>query len=139
MSGDLWAAVATGDIDAARTLLQQPGVDVDAYDADGATLTYIAAAHGHAAVVELLVDEGGADVSKPTQDDAKALLVEAWRLNPPPPEVRDRADGGACPLWIAALNGRADAARALLEWGADVNQIKSEWGHSAGRGRLWWR
>ena len=38
MSSDLWAAVATGDVDAARTLLQQPGVDVDAYDADGATL-----------------------------------------------------------------------------------------------------
>ena len=28
------------------TLLRQPSVDVDAYDANGATLTYIAAAHG---------------------------------------------------------------------------------------------
>ena len=64
MSSDLWAAVAAGDVDAARTLLQAPGVDVDAYDADGATLTYVAAAHGHTAMVELLVDEAGADISK---------------------------------------------------------------------------
>ena len=59
MSSDLWTAVAMGDVDTARALLQQPGVDVDAYDADGATLTYIAAAHGHTAMVELMVDEGG--------------------------------------------------------------------------------
>ena len=91
MSSDLnlWAAVAAGDVDAARTLLRQPGVDVDAYDADGATLTYVAAAHGHTAMVEMLADEGGADISKATPDDAKALLVESWRLDPPPQEVQD--------------------------------------------------
>ena len=38
-----------------------PSVDVDAYDADRATLTYIAAAHGHTAMVELLIDEEGSD------------------------------------------------------------------------------
>ena len=58
MSCDLWSAVATGDVNAARTLLQQPGVDVDAYDTDGATLTYVAAAHGYTAMVELLVGGG---------------------------------------------------------------------------------
>ena len=60
MSSDLnlWEAVAAGDVDAARTLLRQPGVDVDAYDADGATLTYVAAAHGYTAMVELLVGGG---------------------------------------------------------------------------------
>ena len=81
MSSDLnlWAAVAAGDVDAARTLLRQPGVDVDAYDADGATLTYIAAAHGHKAMVEMLAAEGGANISKATPDNAKSLLVEAWR------------------------------------------------------------
>ena len=30
-SSDLWAAVAAGDVDTARTLLHAPGVDVDAY------------------------------------------------------------------------------------------------------------
>ena len=124
MSGDLRSAVATGDVDAARALLLQPGVDVDAYDADGATLTYIAAARGHTAMVELLVDEGGADISKATPDDAKALLVESWRIAPPAQEDRDRSDGGACPLYIAARNGRTDAVRALVERGADVNRSK---------------
>ena len=97
---DLGAAVAAGDIEDARGFLQQPGVDVDAYDADGATLTYIAAAHGHTAMVAMLVDEGGADVRKATPDDAKALLIEAWRLNPPSQEDQDESDGGACPLYI---------------------------------------
>jgi hypothetical protein len=60
------------------------GVYLNAYDADGATLTYVAAAHGHTAMVELLVDEAGADISKATPDDAKALLIESWRLDLPP-------------------------------------------------------
>ena len=55
----LFAAAAAGDMEAARAQLGKPCVDVDAYDADGATLTYIAAAHGHPAVVELLADGGG--------------------------------------------------------------------------------
>jgi ankyrin repeat protein len=103
----LFRAVAAGDVDAARTLLRQPGVDVDAYDADGATLTFIAAAHGHTTMVEMLADEGGADIGKATPDDAK-----------------DAPNGGACPLWIAATNGRMDTVRALVQRGADVNQTK---------------
>ena len=145
----VWAAVAAGNVDAARAFLEQPGVDVDAYDwwtptvrhddgtstlaytadnaahyPDGATLTYIAAAHGHTAMVEMLVDEHGADANKATPDKAKARLIEAWRLDPPPQEDMDVPDGGACPLYIAATNGRADTVRALIERGADVNQIK---------------
>ena len=114
---DLWAAVAAGNADAARAFLAKPDVDVNAYDADGATPTYIAAAHGHTAMVELLVDEGGADISKATPDDAKALLVESWRLDPPSQEVQDMPNGGACPLYIAARNGRVDTVRALMSGG----------------------
>ena len=33
-------------------------------------------------------------------------------------------DGGACPLYIAARNGRVDTVRALLERGADVSRAK---------------
>ena len=35
---------------------------LDAADEYGATLLYVAAAHGHKAMAELLVDEGGADM-----------------------------------------------------------------------------
>jgi len=121
---DLRAAVEAGNVDAARSLLQQPGVDADAYHDDGATLTYVAAAHGHTAMVELLADEGGADISKATRDDAKALLIESWRLNPPTQKRRDKIDGGVYPLYIAARNGRADTVRALTERGVDVNRAK---------------
>ena len=140
----VFAAVAAGDVDAARALLNKPGVDVDAYDADGATLMYIAAAHGHTAMVELLADEGGADIRKSTPPDCKALLVTHWILDPPPQEERDAANGGACPLHIASqeerdaanggacplhiasLNGRLGTVRSLVERGADVNQLTSQ-------------
>ena len=127
--GDLRSAVATGDVEAARALLRQPGIDVNAYDADGATLTYIAAAHGLTAMVELLADEAGADIRKATPDNAKTLLVESWRLHPPSQARRDKIDGGACPLYIAARNGWGDTVRALIERGADVNQTKVK-GHT---------
>ena len=48
------------------------------------TAMYIAAAYGHTAVVELLADEGGADVSEGTLADAKMLLVESWKTENPP-------------------------------------------------------
>jgi hypothetical protein len=41
---NLWAAVAAGDVDAARTLLRQPGVDVaavEAEDVDAARVDYV--------------------------------------------------------------------------------------------------
>jgi ankyrin repeat protein len=59
-------------------------VDVGARNAAGVTAMYIAAAHGHTAVVELLADEGGADVSEGTLADAKMLLVESWKTENPP-------------------------------------------------------
>ena len=105
---DLGEAVESGDIDDARGFLRQRGVDVDAYDENGATLTYVAAAHGHTAMVGLLVDEGGADISKGTPVDAGGNA------------------GGRCPLYIAAKNGRADTVRALIERGADVNQATND-------------
>ena len=48
---------------------------LNAYNADGATLTYVAAAHGHTR---------GVRISVMPHDDAEALLVEAWHLNMSP-------------------------------------------------------
>ena len=78
---DLFAAAAAGDVRTTRGLLRQPGVDVNHTDNDeegeygmnhtdeygydyGATPMYIAAAHGHTELVEVLADEGLADVDK---------------------------------------------------------------------------
>ena len=119
--------VAAGDVEGTRVLLRRSDAHtyVDAYDADGATPTYVAAALGHTAVVELLADEGGADIARATRADATALLVREWQDVPPPPARLGQEDGGASPLYIAARNGWANTARALIERGVDVNQTKA--------------
>ena len=86
---DLFAAATAGDVRTTRSLLRQPGVDVNHTDKDavhddarvdcacyddartdeygndyGVTAMYIAAAHGHTELVEVLADEGNADVNK---------------------------------------------------------------------------
>ena len=133
----LFAAAAKGELERstvtflARGCLARKDVDVDAYDITGATALYIAAAHGHTYMVELLVDEGGADISKATPDDAKSLLVSRRDDDDDDPSPEDEEaekslDGGASPLYIASRNGHMDAVRALVQRGADVNQIKAE-------------
>lgn len=91
---------------------------VNKYTPDGATALYIAAAHGHTAFVELLVDEGGADVSRATTKEAPSLLAKMWQSD----DEKGVPDGGASPLYIAAKNGHPATVRALVERGADVNQ-----------------
>ena len=132
----LFAAAAKGELPSSTFTLWRKELDVDAYDITGATALYIAAAHGHTYMVELLVDEGGADMSKATPDDAKALLVSRrdndddalpsrW-FSVEDEEAEESRDGGASPLYIASRNGHLDAVRALVQRGADVNQIKAE-------------
>ena len=89
-----------------RALLRKPGVDVDAENETGTTAMYIAAAHGHTAVVEVLADEAHADVSKSTPDDARrpppsalaqALCAEFAALTAPAPtraSLETRVYGG---------------------------------------------
>jgi ankyrin repeat protein len=75
-------------------------------------------------MVELLADEGGADVGKATPEDAKALRVDWGYYYPPSQEEQNEPDGGVSPLYIAARNGRDLSVRALIERGANVNQVK---------------
>ena len=120
---DLRSAAEAGDLHTTRALLRKPGVDVDAENENGTTAMYIAAAHGHTVVVEVLADEGQADVSKSTPADAKLLLVESWRRSNPPPESWKPRDHGCIPpLYIAVRNGRLDTVWVLLQRGADVGQ-----------------
>ena len=119
---DLHSAAAAGDIHTTRALLRKPGVDANAPNEEGARPMYIAAARGHTAIVEMLADEGHVGVSKSTPADAKLLLVESWRSNPPPEYFLEAVHGCIPPLYIAARNGRVDTVRALLQRGADVGQ-----------------
>ena len=101
----LFEAAATKDLHTTRALLLRHGVDVDAQDTDGMTTMYIAAAHGHTELVEVLADEGGADVNLGTLEDSTLQLVEAWKDNPPGEWFRSLERGAVFPLYIAARNG----------------------------------
>jgi ankyrin repeat protein len=117
---DLRSAAEAGDLHTTRALLRKPGVDVDAETENGTTAMYLAAAHGLTVVVEVLADEGQADVSKSTRDGFELQLVECDTAT-----AYKRAYvplGQVPPLYIAARNGRLDTVRALLQRGADVGQ-----------------
>ena len=119
----VFAAAAEGDLLTTRALLLRHGVDVNAEDDDGVTPMYIAAAHGHTELVEVLADEEGADVNLGTPEDSTLQLVEAWKDDPPGEYVRGRKHGAVFPLYIAARNGKVDTVRALLQRGAEVDQL----------------
>jgi ankyrin repeat protein len=120
---DLFAAAAVGDVHTTRALSRQwSNVDVDAQDTDGMTTMYIAAAHGHTELVEVLADEGNADVNLGTFEDSTLQLVEAWKDDPPGEHVDGLKHGAVFPLYIAARNGKVDTIRALLKRGAAVDQ-----------------
>jgi ankyrin repeat protein len=134
---DLFVAASAGDLLTSRALLDRGlrlivgagnltdslgRLDVNAVNADGATAMYIAAAHGHTALVEVLADEGNADVNLGTPEDSTLQLVEAWK-DKPPGFVRGRRHGAVFPLYIAARNGKVDTVRALLQRGAEVDQL----------------
>jgi ankyrin repeat protein len=119
----LFAAAAEGDLLTTRALIQRHNVDVNAENDDGVTPMYIVAAHGHTALVEVLADEGNADVNLGTPEDSTLQLVEAWKDDPPEEFVRGLKHGVVFPLYIAARNGKVDTLRALLKRGAEVDQL----------------
>lgn len=82
----------TGDTDSLASYLDA-GVPVDLNNEAGDTLVMLAAYHGHAATVSLLVSKG-ADVNRPN-------------------------DKGQTPLAGAVFKGEDDVVRALVDGGAD--------------------
>ena len=115
----LMMAAASGDADAVSTLLAR-GVDVDAADVhQGQTALMFAAAPGRTDVVRALTVHG-ADVSKtslvPSPRKVEGAGGPKWRKG-------DLALGGLAPLHFAARQGHITTVEALLEAGADVNQL----------------
>jgi uncharacterized protein len=131
----LMLAAASGSADAVKTLVDA-GADANARDhQNGQTALMFAAAENRPAAIKALAARG-ADlnatskvislVGKPRYDDDGNVIKD------PPPGQGGRAGrgplsgmGGLTALHYAARNGHADAVRALVEAGADLNTISA--------------
>jgi ankyrin repeat protein len=123
----LMIAARTGRAESVRALLVH-GAQVNARDAARQqTALMWAAAHGHADVVRLLV-EGGADVHARTAARRRLGFVAGNRngTGHSPESIRSYSrefeEGGFTALLFAAREDAAEAARALLAAGANVNE-----------------
>jgi|SRR5947209_14261834 len=111
-------AVRNGDVRAVQTLLGREPALASRRDRDGTSMVLLACEHGHRRVVEALLAAG------PDLDvfDAAALghvnqLEIALGLDPT--LATTTTAGGATALHLAARYGHADAARRLLDAGAE--------------------
>lgn len=131
---DLFAAAATGRVDALDTALQL-GAAIEAHAYDGWTPLHLAAFFGHTEAARRLLD-AGADVSPVSQNalrntplhaatagrhDAVALLLIDRGA-----DIHATDAGGHTPLHIAAENGMGDVVRRLLTAGADAHAVDAE-------------
>lgn len=95
-------AAKSGDLSAVQSALRR-GADVNEPDRHGRPPVVIAAWHGHAQLVEHLL-ESGADVNAACHGGTGALSGES----------------GTTALMMAAWTGRDDVVGVLLRFGADV-------------------
>ena len=137
----LMTAAASGSADAVKVLLDR-GADVNAREtAHGQTALMFAAAENRPAAIRMLMAHGAdakittrlVSLEKPKVDDDGNPIRE--RPAPKPGDlvgialaerrVSPKLMGGMTALLFAARDGRLDAARALVEAGADVNQVSA--------------
>ncbi len=122
----LTIAMQEQSMKAARVLLAQPGIDVDALNQAGESALMLAALKGEVAGVQLLL-ERGAKVNQPgwsplhyaaTGPEPKLvrLLLERGAA------INAEAPNGSTPLMMAAQYGSEDSVKLLLLAGADVKR-----------------
>jgi ankyrin repeat protein len=120
----LFAAAASGDVEAVRALLTQ-GADPDAWNADHAAAIHLAAKGKHTEVVRALL-EAGADVDRQEEGLGNtALLYALWAYDSETARllIERGADvtlacRGMAPLRVAAGNGMLPLVQLLIERGA---------------------
>lgn len=104
LEGQLWYAVAQGQVDEVKRLLDQ-GANANITDPFRTNSALgIAAMNGHTEIAKLLIDKGA--------------------------DVNFQANNGNTALMLAAQAGHADIAKLLIEKGANVN-AKTMWGQTA--------
>jgi ankyrin repeat protein len=124
----LMHAARAGNVDAVRMLLIA-GAKVNARESwNGQSAIQWAAAEGHSAVVEALV-EGGADIRQRSNAGTTPFMFAVRRGDMPTvkallaagADVNEKRVDLATPLLVAIINGHEDLVDLLLEKGADPN------------------
>jgi ankyrin repeat protein len=115
------------------------GARTDAADTDGRTVFFLAVTNGHADVVAILLEAGGAEVSTCGEWSRTALHVAAERGHVDVVALlldhdarmylETRDDMGYTALILAAGEGHLEVVRALLQCGADAT-AKNEDGYT---------
>lgn len=116
----LMAAARVGNVAAVKALLEH-GAYADARENfRGQTALMWAAAEGHADVIKLLIEHGADPTVRSSDRDTTPPKLEAG--TPAAPISR----GGLAALHFAARQGQIDAAKALLDGKADINEKDSD-------------
>jgi len=117
---EIFAAVQAGDSDRVEALLCGEPRLIEARDAEGASLLMIAAYAGRRSIFELLLARGaGVGLF-----EASALGLSeplSATLVADPARVNEYSPDGWTPLHLAAFFGQLEAARILLDGGAEVD------------------
>ncbi|HLK48554.1 MAG TPA: ankyrin repeat domain-containing protein [Bryobacteraceae bacterium] len=115
----LMAVARTGNVEAAKLLLNA-GAHVNAVENFGGQSALMwAAGQCQPAMIKLLVEHGANVNARGAVRDWQTRITSE-------PRPKDRHRGGFTPLLYTAREGCADAARALVEGGADLNLADPE-------------
>jgi ankyrin repeat protein len=122
---ELFAAIDAGDADRARELVDARPELAAARGEHGSSAVLRAAFAGHGDIVDLLLDANPAldvfDAAAVGRTRGLEELVEAE-----PALARSSLPDGQTPLHLAARFGQEDAARVLLERGADPAAVTAD-------------
>jgi ankyrin repeat protein len=125
----LMLAAEKGHLTTVQALLGAPDIDIDAQKLDGATALIVAAANGKNDLVKALIDKGG-DVNIRAHDGWPPLIFAAEKghlttvqalLSAPDIDIDAQISNGVTALYLAALNGKDEFVKALINKGANVN------------------
>ena len=136
---ELFDAIAAGEVDTVRRLVSDDATLAGCRNEDGVSARMVARYHGQTEIVGVLVDAGPElDVFEAAALGADERLDEL--LAHDRALVKARSADGYTPLHLACFFGHPQAARLLVERGADVgdvarNELKVQPLHSAAAAR----
>ncbi|XP_071094932.1 serine/threonine-protein phosphatase 6 regulatory ankyrin repeat subunit C-like [Haliotis cracherodii] len=130
---DLVDACEKGDLSRVKSILSDPGANINSMTKGGMTAVMIAAVEGHREVFDLLVRKG-ADLSLLDNTDASILHfaceggnieIVKYVLTQNIVAINSRDDEGTTPIMIAASNGDNGVFDVLVEAGADLSLLNN--------------